>query len=292
MLLMTETRFDNVKYAEQVDEATGKKNLFIEGIYLEGENKNRNGRIYPDAILSREANRYIEEVISQNRALGELNHPPHPQVNPERASHRIISLEKVGTNWKGKALVLDTPMGNIVRGIIEGGTQIGVSSRGLGSLKEDRGRNAKIIQDDYYLSTVDVVSDPSAPAAWVNGIYESAQWCVGGMCEMNPDPIFTEIKDDIEKIVKNTMSMSERNVQFSKLFENFCMSLIEKGNKWTLEELNDVFIKMSMNPRKILDVLSNIDTKKSTFTWDEISKALLAAGMSKQSIAATLKALG
>ena len=200
-LLITETEFESVQ-PEIVEGKEGQpKQLYLQGVFLQGECKNRNGRIYPEATLDREAKRYISECIDTRRALGELNHPPTPQVNPERASHLTVEMIKDGTNWNGKAKVLNTPMGAIVTGLIEGGAQIGVSSRGLGTLKE--GSNGKIVQPDYFLSTIDIVSDPSAQSAWSEGIYEGAEWAV-------PDEARRfEIMKEIDKSVRENKKIDD-----------------------------------------------------------------------------------
>lgn len=194
MLLITEQDFDNVKpIIEKAEDGTIKA-LFIEGIFMQGEAKNRNGRVYPMHILDREVKRYTEQYINKNRALGELNHPPTPTVDPERASHMITKLWKEGTNYHGKAKILSTPMGNIVRGLIGDGVQLGVSSRGLGSLKESRG--IKTVGNDFYLATIDMVSDPSAHDAWVNGIFEGKDWA----CPSENEQF--AIKNRIDKAVR------------------------------------------------------------------------------------------
>lgn len=170
--------FNNV--STSVDESTGKKEMFIEGIFMQAEQKNRNGRIYPLEVLGKEVRRFQEEYIKPRTALGELNHPASPSINPERSSHLITNLRLEGNNYYGKAKVLNTPIGTIVRNLIEDGVQLGVSSRGLGSLKEGTNsyRGAKIVQSDYRLVTVDVVSDPSAHDAWVNGVFESVYYMI------------------------------------------------------------------------------------------------------------------
>jgi len=170
--------FNNVSFI--VEEKEGKKDLFIEGIFMQAEKKNRNGRIYPKAILEREANKFRDNHILARTALGELNHPASPSINPERASHLIVDMHLEGNDYVGKAKILNTPIGQIVRGLIEDNVQLGVSSRGLGSLKEGVGdyRGAKVIQPDYRLVTVDVVSDPSAHDAWVNGVFESVSYII------------------------------------------------------------------------------------------------------------------
>ncbi|MBT9159074.1 MAG: hypothetical protein DDT26_00323 [Dehalococcoidia bacterium] len=168
-------RIDAELTSPLVEEVNGKKQMFIEGVFLQAGIKNRNGRIYPEQIMSREVTRYIKEYVEKDRALGELNHPPSPIVNPERACILIKELRQEGSNWRGKALVTSTPLGALVRGLVEDGVKFGVSSRGVGSLRESNG--AKIVQDDFKLFTAaDIVHDPSAPAAFVNGIYESAEW--------------------------------------------------------------------------------------------------------------------
>lgn len=193
--LITEHDFENVSAVVEKTEEGKTKALYIEGIFMQGEKKNRNGRIYPMSVLDREAKRYNEQYVQKNRALGELNHPPTPSVNPERASHMVTKLWKEGTNWNGKAKILSTPMGQIVGGLINDGVQLGVSTRGLGSLKE--GRGAKIVQNDFFLNCVDIVSDPSAHEAWVEGIYEGREWaCPSDQQQM-------EIKRDIDKAVRN-----------------------------------------------------------------------------------------
>lgn len=150
------------------------KTLHIEGVFLQSSVKNRNGRIYPKEIMSREVRRFVNEEIKNKRSIGELNHPPNPTINPERASHLITSLQESGNDYIGKAKILDTPMGNIVRGLLEGGVKLGVSSRGLGSLTKKGG--ASVVGSDFKLSTIDIVADPSAPSAFVEGIMENAEW--------------------------------------------------------------------------------------------------------------------
>lgn len=198
-----------------VEETDGKKNLYIEGIFMQAEKKNRNGRIYPEKVLDREA-RKLQEKIAQHRALGELNHPTRYHVDPKYASHRIVELNKVGTDWVGKALILNTPEGNIVKGLLEGGTQIGVSTRGVGSLKESNGVN--IVQEDFDLSTVDIVSDPSAPDAFVNGIMEGVEWVwENGLLV---EKVVSEIKKDIEKTPAKRLT--EEKI---KAFEKFMKAI-------------------------------------------------------------------
>lgn len=165
---------EDVQYITEAAE-NGKKTMFIEGIFLQGGIKNRNGRIYPMETLDKEVERYIKEAVNTNRAYGELNHPPTPSINLDRVSHMITSLKKDGNNYIGKAKIMETPMGNIVSSLIAGGAQLGVSSRGMGTLK--RTSDIMEVQGDFRLATAaDVVSDPSAPDAFVQGIMEGVDW--------------------------------------------------------------------------------------------------------------------
>ena len=172
MKLITE-QIEEVKFL--TEENKGKKNHYIQGVFLQGEIKNRNGRVYPIDILEREVGRYTTENISKNRALGELGHPEGPTVNLDRASHKIESLVREGNNYIGKAKLLDTPMGQIAKSLLDEGVSLGVSSRGVGSLREMGGAN--YVRDDYQLATAaDIVADPSAPDAFVEGIMEGKEW--------------------------------------------------------------------------------------------------------------------
>ena len=158
------------------EEKNGKKNLYIEGTFLQGEIKNRNGRMYPINTLRREVDKYNESFVKSGRALGELGHPDGPTVNLDRVSHLITSLVQEGNNFKGRARILDTPMGNIAKNLLGEGVKLGVSSRGIGSLQETRD-GAKVVADDFMLATAaDIVADPSAPDAFVNGIMEGKEW--------------------------------------------------------------------------------------------------------------------
>lgn len=152
----------------------GEKKVFIEGVFMQSEKQNRNGRIYPKSILKAAVDKYVVEQVSKGRAVGELNHPDGPTVNLDKVSHRITELKWNGNNVVGKALVLNTPMGNIVKGLVEGGVQLGVSSRGMGSLEQRE--NKTYVKNDFVLSTIDIVQDPSAPEAFVNGIMEGVEW--------------------------------------------------------------------------------------------------------------------
>ena len=163
-----------------VEQRNGKKNLFIEGVFLQGEIKNRNGRMYPIQTLANEVNRYNENFVQKGRALGELGHPDGPTINLDRVSHKITSLRQEGSNFIGRAQILSTPMGNIAKSLLDEGVKLGVSSRGLGSLKEDR-NGIKVVGEDFMLATAaDIVADPSAPDAFVNGIMEGKEWVWDG----------------------------------------------------------------------------------------------------------------
>ena len=193
MKLITEFKDTDVQCIVEKKE-DGSKNHIIEGIFAMAESKNRNGRIYPQAVMEKAVNKYVEDQVSKNRAVGELNHPDGPTVNLDKVSHLITDLKFEGNNVMGKARILDTPMGNIVKGLLEGGVQLGVSTRGMGSL-EKRG-DAMYVKDDFMLNTVDIVQDPSAPEAFVNGIMEGVEWVWNnGIIEAQEiEKIETEIK--------------------------------------------------------------------------------------------------
>ena len=178
-----------------VEEKNGKKNMFIEGIFLQGDLQNRNGRMYPMATLRKEVQRYSENHIQKGRALGELGHPEGPTVNLDRVSHKIVSLKESGSNFIGKAKLLNTPMGNIAKSLIDEGVKLGVSSRGIGSLKPTR-EGVQVVSDDFMLSTAaDIVADPSAPDAFVEGIMEGREWVWDGgvLREQNIAKTYREI---------------------------------------------------------------------------------------------------
>ena len=173
MKLITE-EISNVKIITEGKGAN--KKLYIEGVFLQGDLKNRNGRVYPMATLEKEVDRYNESFVAKGRALGELGHPDGPTVNLDRVSHKITSLVREGTNFRGKAQILNTPMGKIASSLLDEGVMLGVSSRGVGSLREDRS-GAKVVGEDFQLATAaDIVADPSAPDAFVNGIMEGKEW--------------------------------------------------------------------------------------------------------------------
>ena len=175
MKLITEMADDHAIEFITEENAKGEKSHYIKGVFMQAEQKNRNGRIYPKEVLNKEVYKYIGNYVDQNRAFGELGHPDGPVVNLERVSHMIKELHEDGNNWIGKAKIMDTPYGKIVKNLIDEGAKLGVSSRGMGSLKNQRGTN--IVQDDFYLATAaDIVADPSAPEAFVEGIMEGKDW--------------------------------------------------------------------------------------------------------------------
>ena len=193
-----------------VESKLGKgKEYFIEGIFLQSELKNRNGRMYPESVMDNEVNRYIKESVEKNRAYGELGHPDTPSINLDRVSHMIVSLRKEGTNYIGKAKILETPMGMIARGLLDGGANLGVSSRALGSLQTNN-EGVQIVQDDFMLSTAaDIVADPSAPDAFVRGIMESKEW------------VFVDgkfVEQHIEEAQRSIRKASSRNLQEAKIY--------------------------------------------------------------------------
>lgn len=157
------------------EDNNGEKNHYIKGVFMQAEQKNRNGRVYPKKVLDEQVRKYVNSYVEQNRAFGELGHPDGPVVNLERVSHMIKELKEDGNNWVGKAKIMDTPYGKIVKNLIDEGAKLGVSSRGMGSLKNVKGTN--IVQDDFYLATAaDIVADPSAPEAFVEGVMEGKEW--------------------------------------------------------------------------------------------------------------------
>ena len=178
MFLISEQISDNVNLITETNK-DGKKEQYIECVFLQAGIKNRNGRIYPIETMKKEVNRYIKEFVNKKRAYGELGHPEGPTINLERVSHLITDLREDGKNFIGKAKILSTPMGNIVKGLLNDGAKLGVSSRGMGSV-EQRG-NAQYVQDDFMLATAaDIVADPSAPDAFVEGIMEGVEWVQEG----------------------------------------------------------------------------------------------------------------
>ena len=174
MKLIAEYTEQNLEVLTEQDEKSGKKKYIIEGIFMQAEQKNRNGRIYPKPVMEKALGKYNSEQVSKGRAVGELNHPEGPTVNLDKVSHKIESLKWKGNDVVGKATILETPMGKIVQGLLDGGVNLGVSTRGMGSLKN--GNNAMVVQPDFMLNAVDIVQDPSAPSAFVNGVMEGVEW--------------------------------------------------------------------------------------------------------------------
>lgn len=208
---------ENVEY---ISEANG-KDLYIEGVFLQADLKNRNGRLYPGAIMEKEVKRYTKEYIDKKRAFGELGHPEGPTINLERVSHMITELKKSGdnpSNWVGRAKVSDTPHGNIVKNLIKEGAQLGVSSRGMGSLKANK-KGIQEVQSDFYLATAaDIVADPSAPDAFVNGVMEGREWVwANGIIQ---EKEIAKYKKTIEKTSKNRLTSLEAGI-----FEDFVSKL-------------------------------------------------------------------
>ena len=186
----------------------GRKNHFIEGVFLQGAIKNRNGRMYRTETLAREVDKYNESYIKAGRSLGELGHPDGPTINLDRVSHLITSLKQEGNNFVGKARILDTPMGNIAKNLLDEGVKLGVSSRGLGSIKEEGG--IKIVADDFMLATAaDIVADPSAPDAFVNGIMEGREWVYAG------GAIHEQTIDQIKGRIKNAAQNQMEEIKLS-----------------------------------------------------------------------------
>ena len=203
---------------------SGKKNYFIEGIFLMGDMQNKNGRIYPRNVLEKEVDRYTAEHIQKNRAYGELGHPSGPTINLERVSHMIKELRQDGSNFIGKAKVMtETPFGQIVKNLIDEGANLGVSSRGMGSLKENK-KGIMEVQDDFFLSTAaDIVADPSAPNAFVRGIMEGKEW----VWENGHLKVIEQYKNAVEtSVVRKNLDTTK-----FKIFEHFINSLKTKNHK-------------------------------------------------------------
>ena len=215
MKLISE-QIQDVQYLSEEDEK-GKKNYKIKGIFLKGDIKNRNGRIYPVEVLEKEVNRYSQEFINENRAYGELGHPEGPTVNLERVSHMVTSLKRDGKNFVGEAKIMSTPMGNIVSNIMDDGGKLAVSSRGMGSLQQKNGAN--YVNKDFYLATAaDIVADPSAPQAFVQGIMEGKEWIWNNGILKEVE--VAEIQEDIERGIRS------RNAKYQALaFAKFLKKL-------------------------------------------------------------------
>ena len=215
MKLITEYTQNQLSYSIQ-EAKNGTKQTFLEGVFMQAENKNKNGRIYTREVLTRAVDKFVNEQVITGRAVGELNHPDGPSINLDKVSHRITELKWDGNNVMGKALILDTPMGQIVKGLVEGGVQLGVSSRGMGSLEMKNGSN--YVADDFMLNTVDIVQDPSAPNAYVNGIMEGVSY------EQDRPGHFVKTIDEGEtEVNESKVSFSEE--QQSAGFEHFLSKL-------------------------------------------------------------------
>jgi len=215
MKLITE----EISQVQFITEGKGKgKKLYIEGVFLQGGIKNRNGRMYPVDILERECNRYTKTFVNQGRALGELGHPEGPTVNLDRVSHKITSLVREGNNFRGKAQLLSTPMGKIASSLIGEGVKLGVSSRGVGSLRESNG--CKMVGEDFQLATAaDIVADPSAPDAFVNGIMEGKEWVWEG------GTLREELAERTEKRINTLVTQKRLEEKKLSLFQDFLNNL-------------------------------------------------------------------
>ena len=216
MKLITEEVHD-VEILKEEDEKSGKKNYKLKGIFLQGDIKNRNGRIYPVEVLEKEVARYNREFINENRGYGELGHPEGPTVNLERVSHMVTSLVRDGKNFVGEAKVMSTPMGSIVSNIMDDGGKLAVSSRGMGSFQQKNGAN--YVNKDFYLATAaDIVADPSAPQAFVQGIMEGKEWIWNNGILKEVE--IAEIQEDIERGIRS------RNAKYQALaFAKFLKKL-------------------------------------------------------------------
>ena len=213
MKLITEV-FEDLRTITEARE-DGKKNVYIEGVFLQGGIKNRNGRMYPVETLAKEVERYNESYVKSGRALGELGHPEGPQINLDRVSHLITNLRQEGNNFIGKAKLMDTPFGNIAKGLVSEGVKLGVSSRGMGSLKLNK-EGINEVQDDFYLATAaDIVADPSAPDAFVNGIMEGVEWI------WENDLLIAKKASQTVQIIESSVRSRELETQKLKIFENF-----------------------------------------------------------------------
>jgi|TARA_R110000822_G_scaffold66857_10_gene163220 hypothetical protein len=211
MKLIAEFTDQRLNFLSEATEKGGKRH-FIEGVFMQSESKNRNGRVYPKAVMEKAVDRYVTEQVNTGRAVGELNHPEGPSINLDKVSHIIESLKWTGNDVVGKARILETPMGNIVKGLLDGGVQLGVSTRGMGSLEERNG--VMYVKDDFHLSTVDIVQDPSAPTAFVNGIMEGVEWV------WNNGVIQSQVIEKMETEIKKASRTNLHEVQIRE-FKNF-----------------------------------------------------------------------
>ena len=216
MKLMAEYNDNNLQVLTEAKD-DGTKHFFIEGVFMQSEQQNRNGRVYPKKVMEGAVDKYVTEQVSTKRAVGELNHPDGPTVNLDKVSHLIESLDWDGNDVVGKARILNTPMGKIVEGLLEGGVQLGVSTRGMGSLEERNG--TMYVKDDFILNTVDIVQDPSAPTAFVNGIMEGVEWV------WNNGVIQPQVIEKMETEIKNAPRADLYETQ-TREFKNF-LSMIK-----------------------------------------------------------------
>lgn len=224
MKLIKEYNEDSLLCEAKIDEA-GEKKHFIEGVFLQGNIKNRNGRVYPMETLTNEVKRYSEKYIANNRAFGELGHPDSPTVNLDRVSHLITELRPDGDNFIGKAKIMGTPMGEIVKNLINEGAKLGVSSRGMGSLKPGKD-GANEVQDDFFLATAaDIVADPSAPDAFVEGIMEGKEWIWDNGALRAVDLEFAQQQINRVSATKNAVLREERQRTWLDKFEIFASTL-------------------------------------------------------------------
>ena len=227
-----------------VEEKEGKKHMYIEGTFLQGNLKNRNGRFYPTEVLTKEVDRYCESFVAKGRALGELGHPDGPTVNLDRVSHKIVDLHREGNNFVGKAKLLETPMGVIAKNLLDEGVQLGVSSRGMGSLR-DTNEGYKVVGEDFMLATAaDIVADPSAPDAFVNGIMEGVDWVweagllkatKASMVEevetsapvavVEPEKVVEKAIEETQETINKFVSQGQLDEKKLEIFQNFLSNL-------------------------------------------------------------------
>jgi len=208
---------EDINYLTEANDKGG-KNYFIEGVFMQGDIKNRNGRMYPSQVLAKEVKRYNDEYIDKKRAFGELGHPSGPTINLDRTSHLITELFQDGSNFKGKAKIMDTPMGNIVKNLMDEGAQLGVSSRGMGSLKMGKDGTQQVQKDFYLATAADIVADPSAPDAYVNGVMEGKEWIWdNGILQ---EKTIADHKETIEKANRKNLEAAK-----IKVFEDFLKKL-------------------------------------------------------------------
>jgi hypothetical protein len=212
MKLIAEYNDQNLEVLTEATEDGKGKNYFIEGVFAQAEAKNRNGRVYPMAVMEKAVDKYVKEQVKTKRAVGELNHPEGPTVNLDKVSHLIESLDWQKNDVVGKARILDTPNGRIVKGLLDGGVGLGVSTRGMGSLEQKEG--TMFVKDDFILNTVDIVQDPSAPAAFVNGIMEGVEWV------WNNGIIEAQVIERMETEIKKAPRSDLYEVQ-TREFKNF-----------------------------------------------------------------------